>query len=67
MSTAEYVADWGDHPHFPATGDPEWDHVLDEVAHPKTVQAERLLALHAPTAHNRVPDDAQTRSTSCTS
>ncbi|WP_416958675.1 hypothetical protein [Streptomyces sp. Agncl-13] len=28
----------------PATGDPEWRHLLDEIAHPGTTEAFRRLA-----------------------
>jgi hypothetical protein len=28
----------------PAVGDPEWRHLLDEIAHPRTTEAFRRLA-----------------------
>ncbi|MDQ1005873.1 hypothetical protein QFZ82_000358 [Streptomyces sp. V4I23] len=30
---------------LPRTGDPEWDHVIDEIQHPETTKAFYLLAL----------------------
>jgi hypothetical protein len=37
------LAAW-DHAHRAATDDPEWRHLLDEMAHPRTTQAFYRLA-----------------------
>ncbi|MEU5348102.1 MULTISPECIES: hypothetical protein [unclassified Streptomyces] len=41
---APLLAAW-DHAHSAATGDPEWRHLLDEMAHPRTTQAFNRLAV----------------------
>ncbi|MEU8866749.1 hypothetical protein ACIBCS_24020 [Streptomyces phaeochromogenes] len=40
---APLLAAW-DQAHSAATGDPEWRHLLDELAHPRTTQAFYRLA-----------------------
>ncbi|KAA0935698.1 MULTISPECIES: hypothetical protein [Streptomyces] len=40
---APLLAAW-DHAHCAATDDPEWRHLLDEMAHPRTTQAFYALA-----------------------
>ncbi len=43
---APLLAAW-DHLHPAATDDPEWRHLLDEMAHPRTTQAFYRLAAAA--------------------